>query len=221
MKNPLLQSFATFAFILLSALSSQAQEVTGPYAKIALGVDYLDGYDFKSGNNNNDYIDATADFDIGNIAVLAGGYRFNESFALELEYAHRTHGIDTVSVINGDLLSSGDMKSSAIMVNAIYYITAFEYVNPYVGFGLGMQTDLEQEIEIANFGSTHSSDGQAFALQGLLGLEVPINREFRFFTEARIFSASSPDVSNSTSTYNVAYDSASLMFGLVYIFPIE
>ncbi len=221
MKKLLLQLLIAVSFVTPFINNSEAQEITGVYGKVALGADYLDGYDFKSANQNNSYIDAKTDFDIGSVGVLAAGYRFKESFALELEYAQRTHGINSVEVTNGDLLSTGDMKAKSIMVNAIYYLTSFEYVNPYAGIGFGFLGDTEQQVEIAGFGSSHKSNSDAFALQLMLGLEVPITREFRFFTETRAFTASSPDVSNSTSTYNVAYDTASVMAGLVYIFPKE
>ena len=52
----------------------------------------------------------------------------------------------------------------------------------------------------------------------MVGLEVPVNPNFRFFFEGRLFSASSPDVASSSSSFNVAYDNAALLGGLLYIF---
>lgn len=214
MKNKLSSSLL-FLMLIFSANSLFAE---GLYVKTFGGINTANHTDFHAGNGDT-FIVGHSRFDTGYLLGLAAGYRFNTNFALEIEYSRRVNSISSLEVMQSDPLSKGDLKSNAFLLNGFYYFDNFsDVILPYVGIGIGFLNDLDYETEIRGFGKNHSLDGQAFAFQGILGVEFALFDNVRFFTEARAMSASSPDVKNDISDYNLAYDNYGINAGVTFLF---
>ena len=210
--NKLIYSVLVF-FLFLNTLSAQENI----YVKALGGINSAADIDFQTGNGI-DYLNGDSDQGLGYVLATAVGYRFNPHLALELEYSARSNPIDDVSISSPNTVTKGDLKSSAIMLNGFYHFDEWVEANPYIGLGLGVLTSLDYEVAIDEFGGGRSIDGNAFAFQFMLGAEIPVTENLRFFTEGRIFSASSPDTKNSVSTMNINYDTYALLFGVTFLF---
>lgn len=200
--------FSNFAF---------CENPQAPYVRFAYGLQLLDDIDFNGGNGQT-FVNGSADFDDGSLWALAAGYRFSEHFGLELEYASRDNDYDSVSLTNQDLLSTGSFTAQSVMINGLGYFPSIGFLRPYLGIGIGALIDGESELDISEFGGTSDLKDAYFAAQFIAGLEAELHDHIRLFAEVRVFTASSPDVENDVTEYNINYDAIDGLLGASILF---
>ena len=158
------------------------------------------------------------DIDTGSLYAVAFGYKINDQFDIELEYSDRSSSIGDVTLEGSTLIDSGDYSVGAITINGLYHVNRFDQINPYFGIGLGALTDIDYDLEIEDFGGSRSLDRGTFVFQAMLGLDYEISPDFTLFTEARFFTASSPEVSNDIAPININYESVAGIGGIALRF---
>lgn len=190
----------------------------GPYARLMGGLNFVLDSDFD-GSSPDSFPSGEASLDTGALVGLAAGYRFNRNFAADLDYAYRSNDIDTIKGAKGATIADGgDLASVAIMANGYYYFDFAESWSPYLGVGLGFLQEIDSDVELTGVNSQKDLEDQVFAWQAMVGAEVPIDQNWRFYGEGRFMSAPSPDLSNSSGSYSVDYNNLSLIFGIGYQF---
>jgi hypothetical protein len=84
------------------------------------GLNFALDSDFD-GSNPDSFPSGEASLDIGGLAGLAAGYRFNRNFAADLDYMYRSNDIDKIKGSGGATIADGgDLASVAIMANGYY-----------------------------------------------------------------------------------------------------
>lgn len=190
----------------------------GPYARLMGGLNFALDSDFD-GSSPESFPSGEARLDTGSIVGLAAGYRFNRNFAADLDYAYRSNDIDKIEGTGGATIADGgDLASVAIMANGYYYFDFAESWSPYIGLGLGFLQEIDSDVQLTGVDSQKDLEDQVFAWQAMIGAEVPIDQNWRFYGEGRFMSAPSPDLSNSNGSYSVDYNNLSLIFGIGYQF---
>lgn len=210
------------ALMILCGIAGQASadnmDYQGPYARLLGGLNFALDSDFD-GSTPNSFPSGEASLDTGAVVGLTAGYRFNRNFAADLEYAYRSNDIDKIKGTGGAIIADGgDLASVAIIANGYYYFDFAETWSPYIGLGLGFLQEIDSDVELTGANSQKDLEDQVFAWQAMLGAEVPIDQNWRFYGEGRFMSAPSPDLSNSNGAYSVDYNNLSLIFGIGYQF---
>jgi opacity protein-like surface antigen len=190
----------------------------GPYARLMGGLNFALDSDFD-GNRTDSFPSGEASLDTGALVGLAAGYRFNRNFAADLDYVYRSNDIDQIKGAGGTTIANGgDLASVAIMANGYYYFDFAQSWSPYIGLGLGFLQEIDSDVELARVSSQKDLEDQVFAWQAMVGAELPIDSNWRFYGEGRFMSAPSPELSNSNGSYSVDYNNLSLIFGIGYQF---
>jgi opacity protein-like surface antigen len=198
--------------------SADDTDYQGPYARLMGGLNFALDSDFD-GSNPNSFPSGEANLDTGAVVGLAAGYRFNRNFAADLDYAYRSNDIDKIEGSGGTTIADGgDLASVAIMANGYYYFDFADTWSPYIGLGLGFLQEIDSDVQLTGVNSQKDLEDQVFAWQAMVGAEVPIDQNWRFYGEGRFMSAPSPDLSNSNGSYSVDYINLSLIFGIGYQF---
>jgi opacity protein-like surface antigen len=182
------------------------------------GLNFALDSDFD-GSNPDSFPSGEASLDTGAVVGLAAGYRFNRNFAADLDYAYRSNDIDTIKGSGGATIADGgDLASVAIMANGYYYFDFAETWSPYIGLGMGFLQEIDSDVDLAGVPSQKDLEDQVFAWQAMVGAEVPVDPNWRFYGEGRFMSAPSPDLSNGNGSYSVDYTNLSLILGIGYQF---
>lgn len=198
--------------------SADNRDYQGPYARLIGGLSFAQDSDFEGGGPGS-FPSGEASLSNGAIVGLAAGYRFNRNFAADLDYAYRSNDIDKVKGTGGATIADGgDLASVAIMANGYYYFDFAETWSPYIGLGLGFLQEIDSDVELTGATPQKDLEDQVFAWQAMLGAEVPIHERWRLYGEGRLLSAPSSDLSNSSGSYSVDYNTLSLIFGVGYQF---
>jgi opacity protein-like surface antigen len=198
--------------------SADSTDYQGPYARLMGGLNFALDSDFD-GSSADSFPSGEARLDTGSVVGLAAGYRFNRNFAADLDYAYRSNDIDTIKGTAGSMVAKGgDLASVAIMANGYYYFDFAESWSPYLGAGFGFLQEIDSDVELTGINSQKDLEDQVFAWQAMVGAEVPIDQNWRFYGEGRFMSAPSPDLSNSNGSYSVDYTNLSLILGIGYQF---
>ena len=198
--------------------SAESPDYQGPYARLMGGLNFALDSDFD-GSNPDSFPSGEASLDTGAVVGLAAGYRFNRNFAADLDYAYRSNDIDTIKGSGGATIADGgDLASVAIMAKGYYYFDFAETWSPYIGLGMGFLQEIDSDVDLAGVPSQKDLEDQVFAWQAMVGAEVPVDPNWRFYGEGRFMSAPSPDLSNGNGSYSVDYTNLSLILGIGYQF---
>jgi opacity protein-like surface antigen len=198
--------------------SADGNDYEGPYARLLGGINFALDSDYN-GSSSDSFPSGEASLDTGALVGLGGGYRFNRQFAAELEYVYRSNDIDEIKGKDGAVIANGgDLASVAIMANGYYYLDLAESWAPYIGLGMGFLQEVDSDVQLVGINDQKDLEDQVFAWQAMVGAEVPIQENWRFYGEGRFMSAPSPDLSNSKGSYGVDYNNLSLIFGIGYQF---
>jgi OmpA-OmpF porin, OOP family len=204
------------ALMALPMAAANAQAISGPYFGVGLGINYLQRETFNppglpSGNIKSD---------IGPAFAVSLGWGFGNGLRAEVEGDYlRNGGFSDASGFGGAVTSvSGNEQKIGAMVNVLYdFVGVMPVVQPYVGFGVGYQAEILQDVSLTTGGGTasvsNSTEG-SFAYQGILGVAFPLEAhpgvaltaEYRFMGLAghRNFS-SSVGTLQSTDNYNHSF----------------
>jgi opacity protein-like surface antigen len=210
------------ALVLIGGMTRQVSaddtDYQGPYARLMGGLNFALDSDFD-GSSPDSFPSGEVSLDTGAVVGLAAGYRFNRNFAADLDYAYRSNDIDTIKGTGGARIADGgDLASVAIMANGYYYLDFAESWSPYIGVGMGFLQEIDSDVELTGVQSQKDLEDQVFAWQAMVGAEVPVDQNWRFYGEGRFMSSPSPDLSNSNGSYSVDYNNLSLIFGIGYQF---
>jgi OOP family OmpA-OmpF porin len=170
---------AIFALVGGAALPVAAAEpVTGWYISGAAGLNFMQQEAIQKvgslpTNNLN------AQFDVGGMGVLGGGYGFGNGFRTEMQFNYRYNGLSSVSGPNGNNVSfrnnnNGGSEQKYGPMPTLYYdfYTLSPAYTPYVGVGVGYQI-VDEKLNVGGF-STDTTRG-AFATQAIFGVAFPID----------------------------------------------
>lgn len=197
---------------------ADSPDYQGPYARLMGGLNFALDSDFD-GSSPESFPSGEASLDTGAVVGLAAGYRFNRNFAADLDYAYRSNDIDKIKGTEGATIADGgDLASVAIMANGYYYFDFADTWSPYIGLGMGFLQEIDSDVQLTGVNSQKDLEDQVFAWQAMVGAEVPIDPNWRFYGEGRFMSAPSPELSNSNGSYSVDYNNLSLIFGIGYQF---
>ena len=122
---------------------------SGPYIRLDNGVSSISGADLKlrgSDSNVTEALDLGTDsaklkFKSGYVFGGAVGYRFNESFAAEIELDHATNKLDTVgnSTAQDAFDQSVTFRQTSLLAGAVYSVKLVDPVTLNLGVAVGAQ----------------------------------------------------------------------------------
>lgn len=198
-----------------SPLPAAADETRGWYIGMAAGATIPLNVEDSNGN--------TAQFDIGRVASLSGGFRFNEALRLQLDFRHSHYELDK-SVGNLDwYYESGAMTHNALLMTGLVDFRPFgKKLIPHVGVSLGVaHTTSDDFIKRANFGSGMAGiDEYTFAYQMTAGAGYRLNGDLTLDFDYNYFTIT--DVKMETDRGNegkqAGFGSHNFMLGLRYDF---
>lgn len=149
-------------------------------------------------------------FDVGFATIGALGYDYAGSpWRSEVEFAYRTvepEGFD------------GDFASTSVMLNGYYDFASSGAWTPYIGFGLGLVTEIDLDVESgASIGEY--SDRGGVAGQIMLGASYAVSPRWAFDTELRYFDAGSRTLdADDGGSVDASYSSFEAQIGLRFTF---
>jgi opacity protein-like surface antigen len=189
-------------------LAPTVASAEGFYVKLFGGASDLRGANTTLGGATG-----RASFYTGFIAGGAVGYAYaGLPIRAELEYAYRTS--DATGLPAG--IGTGDnFASTALMVNGIYDFQGTGGWRPYVGFGVGLLTEVDLDLTAP---AGEYSDTGVPACQILLGAEYALNDLTSLYGEFRYLDAGSVDLAGPGGLLRTDYSSADLLLGVSFRF---
>lgn len=212
-----------FSLASCSALSREghgASDGGRAYVKLLAGAGSLEDEEVLFDDGAGGGFDGEGSFDTGWSAGLAAGYAFDERWALELEYTYRTNDVGGVTAGGASTATGGDYASTALMLNGFYTFDTDWALDPYVGLGFGLATEIDMDLEGAGFGGGASFSTESPAAQFMVGASGAIDGDLGYFLEGRFFRAFDPDMGGEQGPGRVEseYGHVGLLAGLRYSF---
>jgi outer membrane protein OmpA-like peptidoglycan-associated protein len=205
----------------VAAAAVCAALISGPLAAEAADKGFYlggaGGYNFLPEDSELGSVDADLDGDWAGLGAL--GYAFASGLRLEGEFGYRENDVDTISGASG----AGTYRTSTFMTNLLYDFHRDGWpVTPYVGIGLGAaRVALGGVAPVA--GSTINDSDVGFAMQGIVGASLDLNRYFALTADYRHLRV--PDLSYTTNggtSVDSDYATNQIMVGLRFRFaPAE
>ena len=165
------------------------------YARLFGGLGYVDDVGTEDG--------VTADFDDGWGAGASFGRRIGRR-RLELETSYRHNSVDLVD--GGAVLANGNLSTTAGMANATFDWVKIGRSTFYTGGGIGI---IYGDAHLTS--ESTSVDDEAFAYQGIFGLDRDLRNGMRGFVEYRYLSA---EFDFNDADFD--YDAQNLFFGFEF-----
>ncbi|MBM3534579.1 MAG: porin family protein, partial [Alphaproteobacteria bacterium] len=196
--------------------AAMAQGYKGWYLGVRGGVTWLEDYSHAvAGTTNTFEFDRSLNLS-GNV-----GYAYGGPFRVELEIAHRSNDID--SITSGGARRSGatgEMKSLAAMLNGFFDIDTGTSFTPYVGLGVGYARVSADGITATGLGATNGDDDNVFAYQAMAGISYWFTPSVALTADYRYFATQDPSfrLSNGASV-DGEYKTHNVMVGLTFRFP--
>jgi outer membrane protein OmpA-like peptidoglycan-associated protein len=151
---------------------------------------------------------------VGWIAALSSGYAWRNGVRLELEFAYRENGFDSVA----SLPAHGDARLMSGMVNAVFAFPTPGPVAPYFGVGLGAgHLKLES---VRPLGPTSIDDSNTgFAAQAIAGVEYAVTDRLGLNVSYRYMYMPSLDLTAANgSPANIGYEGHAILVSLRWSF---
>lgn len=148
-------------------------------------------------------IPAELEFDPGWLAAIAGGYRFDNGFAVEGEFSYRQNGVDQERLFGMIIPIDGFIRSYALMANGYYRLDTGTAFSPYVGAGVGGAL---LTIDADSVGGNFSDDSLEFAYQAMAGIEAEISPQVSAGLEYRYFGTTQPSFADAPAGMSVDVD---------------
>lgn len=189
----------------------------GPYVTVFGGGNFVTDTDYN-GSTSDGFPSGSAKLDTGVVTGAGVGYRFSPEWAAELEYAYRSNSIDSLKRGAAVLSTDGDLASVAIMANGLYFINIDRSWRPYVGGGVGFLQEIDSDLSFIEGSKVEDLEDSAFAWQLKIGIEAPLNANWRILAETNYLSSPSVSLSNSKGRYDIDYDNVGVTLGISYQF---
>lgn len=206
------------AIVLLASSCSSVGGAGGTYVKAALGAGLLE--DAEVIRDDGGVTEGEGSFDGGIAALVAVGYRIDERWSVELEYAFRENSVSSVDGPGGAPATGGDFASTALMLNALYEFDTDWALDPYVGLGFGIATEVDIDLDGPGFTNGRSFSTETPAAQFMLGGRRALSDDLSLFVEGRFFRAFDPDMGSEGGSGRVEseYGHTALLLGASYGF---
>jgi len=154
----MLKKISLLLAVLILPLIAQASE------GIYFGV--LGGVNFLSKSHTRSHLD----FNEGYSVSLTGGCGFFDVFRAEVEGTFHRNNVRRIRFEEGNFHCGHD-RSYAVMGNLIYDLYLGSFLVPYVGFGLGYETN---RLVISAPNHRSFTNRRGFARQMILGISYPV-----------------------------------------------
>jgi outer membrane protein OmpA-like peptidoglycan-associated protein len=155
-------------------MAAKAQPVTGVYVGAGFGFNYVSQWDRKAVTGPRGIQTNLTEFGGagGPVGLVSVGYGFGNGLRLELEGNWRQ---SDRSVRLG--YTGGGLKTYGVMGNALFdFNVGSPWIMPYIGAGIGYETDRLDNIQGTTNGVTTGYGGTkgGLAAQGILGAAIPV-----------------------------------------------
>ncbi|MEM8997712.1 MAG: porin family protein [Acidobacteriota bacterium] len=211
----------SIAFVCASAVTlgaAPSADGAEKYVKLVAGFGDLDDGGTLEVDDPRFSSTADASYDQGFRSGLAFGWRFDDRFALELEYLYSTNDFDTVLFSDGQRFEEGNYASVVISANAYTFFRRGESLRPYVGAGVGWVQEVDVDFERG--GEEISFETDDFGFQAMAGLLWDVNDRWSLDLQARYLLVDGLEMESEDGPGTVVadYRPLSLFAGLSYRF---
>lgn len=221
-----------FALLSISSIHGAFADSASPwYVGASVGSNAVSDFDLTRTTRVTGFTpgsrDVSADMKRETSYAVAIGYRFNESLALEGEYAHRSNDADKLrNEPSGTLVPNNwlNLRVDSLMANAVYSFSGLGSIRPMIGVGLGAANiDAKYRDSL----SSASDSNWSFAYQALIGAEWSLTKNWSLTGQYQYFVAPSPGAEprthnaagTSSNTYKFNdYTAQTVSLGLRYNF---
>jgi len=192
------------------ALATSATADGTFYAKVFGGVSDLGGDALTFGTATSG-----VDYNTGTVLDGAIGYDYAASpWRAEVEFTCRSADATPAASVG----TAGDFASTSLMVNGFYAFGTTGAVTPYVGFGLGVMTEVDFDVDAGPAAGEYNDTG-VLAAQVMAGAEFAVSDRVALFGELRYFTAGSQTLEGPGGTViEASYDSLDAFAGLTVRF---
>jgi opacity protein-like surface antigen len=188
---------AIFALLAgLGAHAAQAADAASWYVGAALGrnavsdVEWTRTTSVTGGGSAQVTLRAEFESDISYAASV--GYRLNETFSFEAEYAHRANTSSSIfNPAGGALGDQAKIGADSLMLNALYSFAAFGGVRPFVGVGLGAS---RLDVSVQDGLGAASDTSWAFSYQAIVGAKMALGDRWVLVGQYQYFGVPDPGV---------------------------
>ncbi len=200
---------AAAATLLIAQPSGAISLNSGWYVNGGGGANWQTNGDLKLNNTQQDLNAAT-----GWMASASVGYAWRNRVRLELEFAYRDNGVDSLA----NVAAEGDTRLLTGMVNALYTLPTPGPVAPFFGVGVGAG-HLELD-SLRPLGTTSVDDSNTgLALQAIGGIEYAVTDKLGLNLSYRYLYLPSLDLTAANGAgVTAAYESHAVMVGLRWSF---
>ncbi|MEO1083217.1 MAG: OmpW family outer membrane protein [Acidobacteriota bacterium] len=211
----------SIAFVLASTVilgTAPTADAAEKYVKLVAGFGDLDDGGTLEVDDPRFSSTADASYDLGIRSGLAFGWRFDDRFALELEYLYSTNDFDAAVFSDGQRFEDGNYASVVISANAYTFFRRGESVRPYVGAGLGWVQEVDVDFERGDEEISFQTDD--FGFQAMAGLLWDVNDRWSLDLQARylVVDGLEMEAEEGAGTVVADYRPLSLFVGLGYRF---
>jgi opacity protein-like surface antigen len=214
---------STFLAVIGVACGVAATEAAadGAYVGLRGGASILSDSDMTIELGGGGSIPATLLYEPGWTGSLAGGYAWDNGFAVEGEFTFRQNGLDGEELMGALIPVGGHLRSYALMANGYYRVNTGSIVTPYVGAGVGGAL---LTVDAESVGGDFNDDSVEFAYQAMAGLMVEITPQLDAGLEYRFFGTTTPSFSDTVVgggavTVDPDYFAHNILLTLTYSFP--
>lgn len=140
------------------------------------------------------------EFDEGFTASTFLGYKFDNNFRVEGEFAWRRNDGNEL-FFNGTArpFTAKGAESYSVMLNGLYDIKTSSSITPYIGGGIGFSS-IDNEFL---YGPANFEDGDTvFAWQGIIGASMPLTDKIDGFIDAKYFTGTGVEFTRTTPADN-------------------
>lgn len=202
-----------------TAWCAEARAGDGFYLSLRGGASLLNDSDMTIDLPGAGQIPAELEFDPGWLAALAGGYAWDNGFAVEGEFSYRQNGVDQERLFGMIIPIDGFIRSYALMANGYYRLDTGTMFTPYIGAGAGGAL---LTIDADSVGGNFSDDDFEFAYQAMAGVAAEITPQVSAGLEYRYFGTTQPEFSDAPGgtavTVDPDYSTHNILVTLTYSF---
>lgn len=164
--------------------------------------------------------DADVDLDTGFTGGIGVGYRYSDSFAVEVGWEYRSN--DSETTLNGvSEFDDGNYASNIFYLNGHYLLEKSGPWQPYVGGGLTWAEEIDIDLERGGDEQSYSGDGD-IGYQLFAGINYDLNQSWKLQTELRYGSITDIELEGESGDPGefdgIDYETTTLQFGVVYDF---
>jgi opacity protein-like surface antigen len=192
----------------------------GAYVGIYGGAHSHQDADTAVKNTGIPSIDAELHTNVGWLAGVSAGYRWDSGFAFEGDLTYRENGLDRIELLGTRIGLDGTERVLSLLANALYRFSNSSQFTPYVGVGIGAAR-LELDADADNGGAFKDS-ATSLAFQAIAGVSYEFTSSIDLGLEYRYFRTADTDLSDrqgaNTTKLDTEYAAHDVLAKLVYRF---